>query len=167
MVARLVAVMLVLAASGAAAQTYDNILNGLTSVDLLIDNQLKDGCWPRPKETSQQIKLELARSIISVTKWSGTYLSLYALGAEERLKSTGKGTGICVFSWSLIIDDCVNIKTSFGKSTKFKCVTIWSRNGVRSLPKYEAQSDLNNNFVNAARQFLYDLEMDRLGKMKK
>ncbi len=162
MVARLMAVMLVLAASGASAQTLNYTLDGLTSVTVIFDDKVSDGCWPRPEETLKDAELEFVRSKLSVVIFDDTIVELIATGLEIT-RGNKTPTGICTVAYRVEVSNCAEFKTSYGQFAKFGCYEIWSRGGgIVVHSKDTIQSEMNRKFVSVVRKFLYDLERDRL-----
>ena len=159
MIARLMAMILVLAASGAAAQTQNNYLDGLRSLDLKITNAVEDECWPSPHETRQDVQLELIQSEISYDKNSNTIMEIAGVGFATR-----GGGNQCVLRYDLIIRDCVYLKLSYAKKPKFACYTIWRLGATTIVAKAQSQSHINKGILKLTRKFLFDLELDRLGK---
>lgn len=165
MFARLMVIVIVLAASGAEAQTPENYLDGITSINLQIENRVQDGCWPRPTDTKREVEEELVRSKVSVDALSQVLMVLYAVGLESKIGTSGSGS--CHAAIQLQVADCGEFKSSFGKSQKVHCVIIWSIMAVVAGPKSESQTLINRYLVELARKFLNDLKMDRLGKKLK
>ena len=159
MLIRLMAVMLVLGAVGAEAQTPGNFLNGMDEVRLITSDQVDDGCWPRPKETKKEVELELIRSKLDVNPNGTPTIMLEAVGLG--------GAGRCVVRYDFYVFYCTNLKLPIRGNVAFLCPSIWRSGGVSEYRKTEMQSRLNKAFVELARKFLYDLEKDRLGKKAK
>ena len=151
--------------NGVAAQTHKNFLAGLSTVELQIRNHTKDGCWPNPRETSEQLTLELVRSKLAVKEKQLTIISFRVMGMEIQ-RNSGQGLGMCTVAYELEVDDCATFKTSFSSAAKFGCFTIWSSKGFYMFDKDNAQNKVNGFASKKVKSFLYDLEMDRQGKTK-
>ncbi len=147
------------------AQTFENHLNGIVSLNVRTLNSVDDGCWPNPKGTAKEIELELAWSKVRADKKSTTTINLILTGFEIKHGTTG--TGSCAVSYGLKVKDCARFKTSYAITAKLGCYTIWSKQGIKVFYKVNAQSEANGFAVNLVREFLYDLEMDRLGRKSK
>lgn len=167
MFARLIAVVIVLAASGAEAQTASNILDGVVKVNLRMEDRVKNGCWLSPNETRKQIELELVRSKVKTEKAFRPPAIFFNVRGHELETVDDQKTGNCAVTFDFSFQDCSHISTSYSRAKKFSCFTIWYRTGVTVGPKDKMQSIIDSNAVKLAREFLYDLEMDRLGKEKK
>lgn len=165
MFARLTAVVIALAASGAGAQTPQNYLDGITSINLQIENRVQDGCWPRPADTKREVESVLAASKLPLDAASQVLMVLYGVGLESKVGTSASGS--CHVAIQLQIADCGEFKSSFGKSEKIHCVIIWSIMAVVAGQKSEAQTLINKYLVELAGKFVGDLEMDRLGKKLK
>lgn len=166
MLGRLTLAVLVLVATGAEAQTENNYLSGLKEVALLLNDNVADKCWPNPKDTKKEVELELVRSRLNIKSPSNSSIVLSAAGFETKY-GTGEGTGLCVINFSVNLVYCSLVYLYFNNKTPFKCFTIWEAANMGYVGKSNAQKWLTENFVTYSRKFLYDLEMDRLGKKKK
>ncbi|MGF1628303.1 MAG: hypothetical protein ACFCUT_02430 [Kiloniellaceae bacterium] len=146
----------------AAGQTSGNILADIEKIGLYINDQVKDGCWPRPQQSRRAVELELVRSNLAVEDSSIVFLTLYALGSETAWGSTP--TGVCIVSYTLNLRDCVFYYPSYlPEARRFRCVTIWEGDGHVSGAKVTLQQSLTDQFVELTRSFLLDLEKDRRG----
>ncbi len=96
-----------------------------------------------------------------------TTIKLEAIGFEQQYASNDRGTGLCVIALTMTFIDCTHHKTSFAKSAKFFCPELWRNTTVIVTSKTDAQSDISSSFVRRTLKFLYDFEMDRLGKKAK
>jgi hypothetical protein len=153
----------------AGAQTYMNRLDGLAFVGINIIDSVGKRCWPRPKETANEVESELVRKKIFVGGpfSSMTVMYLKATGRKITRGAQKNHSGDCIFSADLYVSDCALYKASYGKFPKFGCYTIWKSAGSLSIVrKGKAQSEINKLLVGFTRKFLYDLEMDRLGKRR-
>ena len=147
--------------SSAQAQTYRNVLAGLTAVELKIVDDVKDGCLPRPKALTQTVELELRRSNILIDEGSGPILEVHVLGHEQTFVD-GESTGECAVATTLTLFDCGRFKFSWQSGPQFKCVIVWSKDGLNTGKK-PMQNQVQNMVGNLARDFVLDLERDRSG----
>ena len=163
----LVSLMIVLVAGGAAAQTASNILDGVVKVNLRMEDRVKNGCWLNPNETRKQIELELVRSKVKTGNDFRPPAIFFHVEGYELETVDDQKTGYCAVSYDFSFQDCWHISTSYSRVKRFSCFTIWDRTGVSAGLKDKMQSIIDSMAVKLAREFVYDLEMDRLGKKKK
>ena len=103
--------------------------------------------------------MELIQSENSYNKNSNTIMEIAGVGFATR----GAGNQ-CVLRYDVIIHDCVYVKWSYAKKPKVACYTIWRLGATTIASKARSQSHINKGILKITRKFLFDLEMDRLGR---
>ena len=144
------------------AQTSGNRLRGLFEIDIVISDQIKDGCLPRPKELGKIIELELLRSGISIGLSSAVFY-VSTTGFENKFKSGGK-TGVCTAHLDVSLGIFSLVKLDWNDSSDMSFVEVWSRGSILVGSRDGFQNYLERRTSEIMRDFAYDLEKDRLGK---
>lgn len=128
--------------------------------NIIIDDQVNDGCWATPQAARTAIELELKRSDIQVKP------GLYGMGIDIVVSALGMqvGEGYCAVSYSLEVSRMVLDPHGAGghQLMGFTSAPIWSKEGILGGPKADISVRLKNQYIEATQSFI--LAIDSMSK---